>query len=130
MLTDGRVAFIDFGIVGSIPTSTANAMLDFVRAFPAGDMQGVASALSGMGFTRELDAATSAAFARDLQEVISSVGDMAESQVRAQQAGAATAADAIDETQLNRALAAVSRVAEGYGIRFPRQFALLVKQVL
>mgnify|MGYP006169041839 CR=1 FL=1 len=34
VLTDGRVAFIDFGIVGSIPRKTANAMLDFVRATP------------------------------------------------------------------------------------------------
>ena len=46
ILTDGRVAFIDFGIVGSIPRPTADAMLQFVRAFPAGDMEGVAAALS------------------------------------------------------------------------------------
>lgn len=51
MLTDGRVCFIDFGIVGQIPTATANAMLDFVKAFPLGDMAGVAAALSQMGFT-------------------------------------------------------------------------------
>ena len=41
VLTDGRVAFIDFGIVGNIPRKTADAMLDFVRAFPQGDMNGV-----------------------------------------------------------------------------------------
>jgi len=35
-----------------------------------------------------------------------------------------------DETQLNRAVAAVAKVAEGYGIRFPREFALLIKQIL
>merc|ERR1712127_841428 len=45
-------------------------------------------------------------------------------------ASAGAAASAIDETQLNRAVAAVARVAEGYGIRFPREFALLIKQVL
>ena len=39
-------------------------------------------------------------------------------------------ANAVDETQLNRAVAAVAKVAEGYGIRFPREFALLIKQVL
>ena len=54
MLTNGRVCFIDFGIVGQIPTATANAMLDFVKAFPLGDMAGVAAALSQMGFTKEL----------------------------------------------------------------------------
>ena len=35
VLNDGRVAFIDFGIVGGIPRETANAMLDFVKVFPA-----------------------------------------------------------------------------------------------
>ena len=43
-LSDGRVAFIDFGIVGRIPPATAEGMLDFVRAFPRGDMGGVAAA--------------------------------------------------------------------------------------
>ena len=32
VLTDGRVAFIDFGIVGALPRKTSEAMLDFVRA--------------------------------------------------------------------------------------------------
>ena len=121
MLTDGRVAFIDFGIVGGIPRSTADAMLDFVRAFPAGDMKGVAAALSGMGFTKELDETTSAAFAKDLQEVLDSIEAMPPAQLQQ---------GVVDETQLNRAVAAVGRVATNYGIKFPREFALLIKQVL
>jgi len=121
MLTDGRVAFIDFGIVGQIPRKTSDAMLDFVRAFPLGDMPGIAQALSGMGFTAELDDATSAAFARDLQEVLDSIEAMPQDGL---------AQGIVDETQLNRAVAAVAKVAEGYGIRFPREFALLIKQVL
>ena len=36
----------------------------------------------------------------------------------------------LDETQLNRLVASIAKVADGYGIRFPREFALLVKQVL
>jgi aarF domain-containing kinase len=121
MLKDGRVAFIDFGIVGAIPRSTADAMVDFVRAFPQNDLRGVARALEGMGFTKELDDATSAAFAADLQEVLDSIEAMPPAEL---------AAGVVDETQLNRAVAAVGRVAQGYGIRFPREFALLIKQVL
>jgi aarF domain-containing kinase len=128
VLTDGRVAFIDFGIVGSIPRSTADGMLDFVRAFPAGDMLGVGKALEKMGFTKELSEEQSASFARDIGEVFESVDSMAADIVTTANAGAA--ASAVDETQLNRAVAAVARVAEGYGIRFPREFALLIKQVL
>jgi predicted unusual protein kinase regulating ubiquinone biosynthesis (AarF/ABC1/UbiB family) len=121
VLEDGRVAFIDFGIVGQIPRKTADAMLLFVKSFPVNDMQGVAEALSGMGFTKELDAEASAAFARDLQEVFDSVMSMPPQQIQAGD---------IDETQLNRAVAAVGKVASNYGIRFPREFALLLKQVL
>lgn len=121
MLTDGRVAFIDFGIVGSIPKRTADGMMKFVRAFPQNDMRGVGEALTDMGFTKELDEASAAAFGRDLQEVLDSVQSMPPAQV---------AAGDIDETQLNRAVAAVGRVASNYGIRFPREFALLIKQVL
>ena len=36
----------------------------------------------------------------------------------------------VDETQLNRLVASVAKIASNYGIRFPREFALLVKQVL
>lgn len=119
VLRDGRVAFIDFGIVGSIPSTTASAMIDFVRAFPIGDMNGVAAALANMGFTdRDVDVE---AFARDLGEVLSSVEAVDAEQV---------AAGMVDETQLNRLVASVAKVATGYGIRFPREFALLVKQVL
>mmetsp|Transcript_105405 Transcript_105405/g.183326 ORF Transcript_105405/g.183326 Transcript_105405/m.183326 type:complete len:579 (+) Transcript_105405:52-1788(+) len=121
MLTDGRVAFIDFGIVGSIPKRTADGMMKFVRAYPMNDMKGVAEALTDMGFTKELDEASSAAFGRDLQEVLDSVQAMPPAQLQSGD---------IDETQLNRAVAAVGRVASNYGIRFPREFALLIKQVL
>uniref|UniRef100_A0A7S2MLY6 ABC1 atypical kinase-like domain-containing protein n=1 Tax=Haptolina brevifila TaxID=156173 RepID=A0A7S2MLY6_9EUKA len=119
MLNDGRVAFIDFGIVGELPRKTADAMLSFVRAYPAGDMPAVAAAISDMGFTRE--GVDTQAFARDLAEVIDSVNSMPPGQL---------AAGVVDETQLNRAVAAVGKVASDYGIRFPREFALLIKQVL
>ena len=70
----------------------------------------------------------SAAFAKDIGEVFASidsmVGDVATT------AGGGGSVPAVDETQLNRAVAAIAKVAEGYGIRFPREFALLIKQVL
>ena len=100
-------------------------MLDFVRAFPQGDMNGVGLALEQMGFTKELSPQQSADFARDLGEVFSSMDSMVESA-----ASAGGVVSAVDETQLNRAVAAVGKVADGYGIRFPREFALLIKQVL
>ena len=46
ILRDGRVAFIDFGIVGAIPPATAAAMLDFVKSYAAQDYEGLAEALA------------------------------------------------------------------------------------
>ena len=128
VLTDGRVAFIDFGIVGAIPRTTAEAMLELVQAFPSGDMVGVGRALEQMGFTKELSDEQRLSFANDIGEVFSSIDSMAADIVTTANAGAAAAS--VDETQLNRAVSAVAKVAEGYGIRFPREFALLIKQVL
>jgi len=122
VLTDGRVAFIDFGIVGSIPRKTADAMLAFVRSYAINDVSGLGKALEDMGFTKELSAAESASFAKDLAEVLDSLNDVA--------ATGLVGGGTVDETQLNRAVAAVGKIAEGYGIRFPREFALLIKQVL
>ena len=120
-LSDGRVAFIDFGIVGRIPPATAEGMLDFVRAFPLGDMGGVAAALTKMGFTKDMTDAEAERFARQLQEVLEAVEDVDPNQL---------ANGVVDDSSLNRLVASVGEVADGNGIRFPREFALLVKQVL
>jgi aarF domain-containing kinase len=119
ILTDGRVAFIDFGIVGSIPPATASAMLDFVKCYASQDFDGLAAALAQMGFTKE--GVDTRAFAVDLKEVLDSAQAMP---IEELQEGV------LDETQLNRLVASIAKVADGYGIRFPREFALLVKQVL
>ena len=70
------------------------------------------------------------AFAADLREVLDSVEDVAQDVAVAQAGGgdATAAASAVSESQLNRVVAAIGKVADGYGIRFPREFALLVKQ--
>ena len=120
-LSDGRVAFIDFGIVGRIPPATAEGMLDFVRAFPLGDMGGVAAALTKMGFTKDMSDAEAERFAKQLQEVLEAVEDVDPNQL---------ANGVVDDSSLNRLVASVGEVADGNGIRFPREFALLVKQVL
>merc|ERR1712087_620677 len=61
-------------------------------------------------------------FAADLGAVLDSVQDVDASQI--------AAGVAVDETQLDKLVASVAKVASNYGIRFPREFALLVKQVL
>jgi len=119
VLRDGRVAFIDFGIVGSIPQSTATAMMDFVQSYALNDIDGIASAIQRMGFTaKDIDVR---AFAVDLRDALASMQAIDPNMV---------SAGAVDETQLNALVSSVAKISESYGIRFPREFALLVKQVL
>jgi len=74
-----------------------------------------------MGFTEDLSEESAAAFARDLKEVLDQIERTPPADL---------ASGRIDETQLNQVVATVSRIANNYGIRFPREFALLIKQVL
>ena len=49
VLTDGRVGFIDFGIVGRLTPGTWDAMNDFGEALISGDYETMADALTGIG---------------------------------------------------------------------------------
>ena len=52
VLEDGRVGFIDFGIVGKIPSTTWNALNDIISCFALNDWRGVALALVALGATQ------------------------------------------------------------------------------
>ncbi|XP_042957390.1 uncharacterized aarF domain-containing protein kinase At5g05200, chloroplastic isoform X3 [Carya illinoinensis] len=95
LLRDGRIGFLDFGIVGRISPKTWAAMEVFLASIATEEYESMASALIEMGATnKDIDAE---AFARDLEKIFLSI------QVR---------------------------VSESYGLRFPREFALLMKQLL
>ncbi len=119
VLTDGRVAFIDFGIVGRIAPSTWKATMGFVDALGGGDFDLMARSMAGIGMTRHaVDVEHLSADLRGIYEAFNGVdpdellmGD-------------------VKEGQINRVLFDVVAVGERHGIHFPRAFALLLKQVL
>ena len=78
-------------------------MLDFVRAFPRGDMGGVAAALTKMGFTKDMTDAEAERFAKQLQEVLEAVEDVDPNQL---------ANGVVDDSSLNRLVASVGEVAD------------------
>merc|ERR1719245_2973152 len=51
VLEDGRVGFLDFGIVGRLPPKVSKAVDDLNDALAVGDSQGMARALVSMGAT-------------------------------------------------------------------------------
>lgn len=134
LLRDGRIGFLDFGIVGRISPKTWGAMEVFLGSLATEEYESMASALIEMGATnKDVD---SRAFARDLEKIFSSIQDLDTDIVVATARGTNTNATAVsanlvvDERQMNALFLDVVRVSESYGLRFPREFALLMKQLL
>ncbi|PIA38530.1 hypothetical protein AQUCO_02700023v1 [Aquilegia coerulea] len=74
LLRDGRIGFLDFGIVGRISPKTWTAMEIFLTSISSEDYEAMAASLVDMGATdRDVDAK---AFARDLKQVFSSIQNL------------------------------------------------------
>lgn len=133
LLRDGRIGFLDFGIVGRISPKTWAAIEIFLASFASEDYEAMASALIEMGATEQnVDVK---AFGRDLKKIFASLQELDTEIVVATTRGpnsqAAVAANVVvDEGQMNALFLNVVRVSESYGLRFPREFALLLKQLL
>jgi len=128
ILSDGRVAFIDFGIVGRISQTTWRAVEALLRATTTGDYKTMAKALVTIGAAdREVNIDS---FARDLEELAKSIEDIDADLVVSVGDNSASASLAADNEAVNRFLIDIIRVGEANGVKFPREFALLIKQVL
>ncbi|OIT06823.1 PREDICTED: uncharacterized aarF domain-containing protein kinase At5g05200, chloroplastic [Nicotiana attenuata] len=133
-LHDGRIGFLDFGIVGRISPKTWAAMEVFLQSIAIEDYESMASALIDMGATgKDVD---SKAFASDLEKIFLSIQDLDTEIIVAAARDTNTNATAVaanvvfDERQMNALFVDVVRVSESYGLKFPREFALLLKQLL
>ncbi|XP_039070871.1 uncharacterized aarF domain-containing protein kinase At5g05200, chloroplastic-like [Hibiscus syriacus] len=134
LLFDGRIGFLDFGIVGRISPKTWAAMEVFLASIATEEYESMASALTEMGATNQN--VDTKAFARDLEKIFSSIQELDTEVIVATARGTNTNATAVsaniivDERQMNALFLDVVRVSESYGLRFPREFALLMKQLL
>uniref|UniRef100_A0A0C9RWZ3 TSA: Wollemia nobilis Ref_Wollemi_Transcript_7702_1977 transcribed RNA sequence n=1 Tax=Wollemia nobilis TaxID=56998 RepID=A0A0C9RWZ3_9CONI len=132
LLNDGRIGFLDFGIVGRISPKTWSAMEAFLTSIESGRYEAMAASLVQMGATS--DNVDTRSFARDLEKIFSSIQDLDSELVIAARRGPNSATIsanvAVDEQQMNALFLDVIRVSESYGLKFPREFALLMKQLL
>jgi aarF domain-containing kinase len=116
MLNNGQIGFIDFGIVGRLSPKTWDGITSLAVCVPAGDFDGLALALSKMGATREeIDLKR---FAKDLEALWNNI--------------TRDAMPASDEPDAfwKAVMVDFSALSQRHGIRFPREFTLLVKQFL
>lgn len=129
VLEDGRVGFIDFGIVGSVPPEIWQAVEELTVAFVAQDQLRMAKALISMGATSaKVDEARLAA---DIDSILERLRNLQpEVRLRSQGDGTVAAMLDVDEAQVTDLLLEVIRAADDNGLKLPREFALLVKQAL
>ena len=117
LLEDGRVGFIDFGIVGQLKPEVWTACMAFMDALQHTNYTLMAENMLKMGMTAvEIDTKVLAA---DLERLFSGV-------MLADPQDLLTSSPA----DLNDIMMDMVAVGERHGIRFPRDFALLFKQML
>lgn len=119
VLEDGRIGFIDFGIVGRIPRTTWTAMVSMMEAMAVKDYDTMALSLMQIGAADTKQ--DRSGFAADLKNLFESMESIEDRALRSMD---------ILETDINRVLLDMVKLGEDHGIRFPKEFALLLKQIL
>lgn len=114
--------------MGRIAPPTWRAVEALLTATATSDTLTMAKALATIGATSE--EVNLAAFAADLDGLLQSLQALdTQIVVQAGAGGAVSASLAADDAAVNRLLLELVRVGEANGIRFPREFGLLLKQV-
>ncbi|RZA02277.1 MAG: AarF/ABC1/UbiB kinase family protein [Moraxellaceae bacterium] len=117
LLKDGRIGFIDFGIVGQLKPEVWGATLGFMDALQHTNYREMAKNMVNMGMTHttvDVDR-----LAQDMEKIFSGVLLADPQKVMSG-----------DVADLNAIMLDMVGVGERHGIHFPRDFALLMKQML
>ncbi|AKH69473.1 putative unusual protein kinase [Spongiibacter sp. IMCC21906] len=118
LLDDGRVGFIDFGMVGRIQPEAWQAMFSLFAGVSAQDYRQIAESMLTVGITRDkidLDA-----LSNDIRDLFEGLNAMDPAKVLNNSGG----------DNINKMMADLGGIARNYGIRFPRAFTMLLKQFL
>lgn len=117
LLEDGRIGFIDFGIVGQLKPEVWTACIAFMDALQKTDYQAMSENMLKMGMTHnKVDVQV---LAQDLERLFNGVLMADPQQILS-----------TNPADLNDIMMDMVSVGERHGIKFPRDFALLFKQML
>ena len=129
LLRDGRVGFIDFGIVGRISEKVFQSVNELSAALAVNDSEGMAIALCNMGAADEK--VDTKQFGRDIERVMQRINNVeADLTVAASSDGSVVGRIDVDENEITDLLLELVEVTENNGLKLPREFGLLVKQSL
>lgn len=117
LLENGKIGFIDFGIVGKLKPESWRAAIGFMQAFSQSDFTNMAKNMVGMGMTDAVVDET--VLASDLQAMFDMLLGADPHDMLKQ-----------DANELNQMMLEMVQVGERHGIHFPRDFTLLIKQFL
>ncbi|MFK8049613.1 MAG: ABC1 kinase family protein [Halioglobus sp.] len=121
LLDDGRVGFIDFGMVGRVSPDSWQAVFGLFTGLGEEDYRKVAQSMLDVGMTRENISVDR--LERDIADVFRAMNAVdPEAFVFGESAAAGS--------DVNDVINSLGEVARNHGIRFPRSFTLLLKQFL
>jgi len=116
LLTDGRLGFIDFGMVGRIEADAWQAIFALMRGIDSSDYQLVAESMIKVGMTAKTVDVNR--LARDIEELIK------------QSNGIQPGSENELGDGVNQLIMEIAELGKAHGIRFPPSFTLLLKQFL
>ncbi len=125
LLTDGRIGFIDFGIVGKLKPESWRACMGMMQALQSSDYKAMAHHMIDMEMTHDRSQVDVSALGADLERMMKTI--MAEDRNFTSGVPFNSKQQADD---LNKMMLEIVDVGKRHGIRFPRDFALLTKQML
>jgi aarF domain-containing kinase len=129
VLRDGRVGFIDFGIVGRVSPKTFQAVNELSVALALSDYRGMAQALCNMGATdEEVDIVK---FGSDIEMLLNDLSMVQpDVTIAAMADGSVAGSVSVSEQEVTNVVLAIVKVTEDNRLKLPREFGLLVKQSL
>ncbi len=125
LLTDGRIGFLDFGIVGKLKAESWRACMGMMQALQDNNYQAMAQHMIDMEMTHGRSNVDELDLANDLQRMMKTI--MAED-ISFTSGVPFNSKEQADE--LNQMMLEIVEVGKRHGIHFPRDFALLTKQLL
>jgi predicted unusual protein kinase regulating ubiquinone biosynthesis (AarF/ABC1/UbiB family) len=128
ILEDGRIGFLDFGIVGRFSPKVFESLWLLVQGVGERDYQLIARSLIGLDATGGGgEKVEEKKFAEELRAVFERLGKFGREVEKAVRRGEKLE---VNEADLNDMLLQIIGVARDNGLRIPREFALLIKQFL